>query len=82
MLKIKYIFICLLIIIISCNPNKAETSIVEIIELDKLEYVEIQLEDYNYIGYESPHWKLYKIINEKYSSETIEKEYYKTKSII
>ena len=92
MKHIKYIFMIIIcLFIISCNfDNKmspknqkySETLIPEILELDKLDYIEIQVLEHNYIGYESPHWKLFKIISGKYSSEMIETEYYKTKSII
>jgi hypothetical protein len=54
-------------------------NITEINELDTFDL--IAGPRFGYGGNESTQWKLYKIISEKYSSEIIESEYFKTKSV-
>jgi hypothetical protein len=55
-------------------------NIVEIQELNTYEVVAGP--NFGYSGEESPQWKLYNIILEKYTPEIIENEYFMTKSII
>jgi hypothetical protein len=54
--------------------------IIEIKELDTYDFIAGSV--FGRAARESNQWKLYKTIKEKYSSEMIENEYYKTNSII
>jgi hypothetical protein len=62
------------------NNSLFSQEINEFNNLDK--YNTIAGPNFGYGGTESEQWKLYKEISLKYSSENIEKEYFKTNSII
>ncbi|GHU83541.1 hypothetical protein FACS189468_8740 [Spirochaetia bacterium] len=70
----------ILAIIIFTNIGLFSQEITEIYELDTYNF--IAGPSYGYSGRESSQWKLYKIIKEKYSSEIIENNYYRSESII
>ena len=55
-------------------------NIIELKDLDRYDF--IAGPSYGYSGNKSPQWVLYEMILEKYPSELVEDEYYKTNSIV
>jgi hypothetical protein len=62
------------------NSVKIDYDIIEMAELEKVEEVGGAVVGLR--GNMSEGWRLYKIISENYPSETIEKDYFKTNSIV
>ncbi|MDR1839970.1 MAG: hypothetical protein LBQ93_10360 [Treponema sp.] len=60
--------------------EEIEQRILEMAELEQIEYIAGPV--FGYSGGESRGWKIYKNIMTEYSSETIEKEYFKTDSSV